>query len=178
MVTSMNEDNESVTVEWIENGDTKGKEIDLESIFGLNPDIAPDEEIAPSPETPPPPTPTSVKVNKIAKNRRTIAPTKNDTPSKDNRAIPTRVRPPQPPQPEPAPPPPVQQPTQLQTQQQQQNGKWTKTICFFIQHSYDLTMSAGNKVFQFVSILFNKSMNPYAIFQLKCVASINIFYLV
>ncbi|KAM4746247.1 kinesin-like protein KIF2A isoform 3-T3 [Anableps anableps] len=121
MVTSMNEDNESVTVEWIENGDTKGKEIDLESIFALNPDVAPDEEIAPSPETPPPPTPTSVKVNKIAKNRRTIAPTKNETPSKDNRAIPTRARPPQSQQPEPAPPPPVQQPTQLQTQQQQQN---------------------------------------------------------
>uniref|UniRef100_A0A669C2A2 Kinesin-like protein n=1 Tax=Oreochromis niloticus TaxID=8128 RepID=A0A669C2A2_ORENI len=67
MVTSLNEDNESVTVEWIENGDTKGKEIDLESIFALNPDVAPDEEIAPSPETPPPPTPTCVKVNKIAK---------------------------------------------------------------------------------------------------------------
>uniref|UniRef100_A0A673BI50 Kinesin-like protein n=1 Tax=Sphaeramia orbicularis TaxID=375764 RepID=A0A673BI50_9TELE len=67
MVTSLNEDNESVTVEWIENGDTKGKEIDLESIFALNPDVAPEEEIAPSPETPPPPTPTSVKVNKIAK---------------------------------------------------------------------------------------------------------------
>uniref|UniRef100_A0A667XEI5 Kinesin-like protein n=1 Tax=Myripristis murdjan TaxID=586833 RepID=A0A667XEI5_9TELE len=67
MVTSLNEDNESVTVEWIENGDTKGKEIDLESIFALNPDVAPDEEIAPSPETPPPPTPTCVKVSKIAK---------------------------------------------------------------------------------------------------------------
>ncbi|XP_012716795.2 kinesin-like protein KIF2A isoform X1 [Fundulus heteroclitus] len=121
MVTSMNEDNESVTVEWIENGDTKGKEIDLESIFALNPDVSPDEEIAPSPETPPPPTPTSVKVSKIAKNRRTIAPPKNDTPSKDNRAIPIRARPLQPQQPEPAPPPPVQQPTQFQTQQQQQN---------------------------------------------------------
>uniref|UniRef100_A0A673YYB6 Kinesin-like protein n=1 Tax=Salmo trutta TaxID=8032 RepID=A0A673YYB6_SALTR len=44
MVTSLNEDNESVTVEWIENGDTKGKEIDLESIFALNPDVAPEEE--------------------------------------------------------------------------------------------------------------------------------------
>ncbi|XP_044052683.1 kinesin-like protein KIF2A isoform X3 [Siniperca chuatsi] len=124
MVTSLNEDNESVTVEWIENGDTKGKEIDLESIFALNPDVAPDEEIAPSPETPPPPTPTCVKVNKIAKNRRTIAPTKNDTPSRDNRVIPTRARPPQPQQPEPAPPPPPQQPAQLtqaQTQQQLQN---------------------------------------------------------
>ncbi|XP_040898565.1 kinesin-like protein KIF2A isoform X1 [Toxotes jaculatrix] len=124
MVTSLNEDNESVTVEWIENGDTKGKEIDLESIFALNPDVAPDEEIAPSPETPPPPTPTGVKVNKIAKNRRTIAPTKNDTPSRDNRVIPTRARPQQPQQPEPAPPPPSQQPAQpnqAQTQQQQQN---------------------------------------------------------
>jgi kinesin family protein 2/24 len=29
MVTSLNEDNESVTVEWIENGDTKGKEVQL-----------------------------------------------------------------------------------------------------------------------------------------------------
>uniref|UniRef100_A0A674ACD6 Kinesin-like protein n=1 Tax=Salmo trutta TaxID=8032 RepID=A0A674ACD6_SALTR len=45
MVTSLNEDNESVTVEWIENGDTKGKEIDLESIFALNPDVAPEEEV-------------------------------------------------------------------------------------------------------------------------------------
>ncbi|XP_034728400.1 kinesin-like protein KIF2A isoform X3 [Etheostoma cragini] len=121
MVTSLNEDNESVTVEWIENGDTKGKEIDLESIFALNPDVAPDEEIAPSPETPPPPTPTCVKVNKIAKNRRTIAPSKNDTPSRDNRGIPTRARQPQPQQPEPAPPPPSLQPSQLtQAQQQQQ----------------------------------------------------------
>ncbi|KAM4615925.1 kinesin-like protein KIF2A isoform 2-T2 [Polymixia lowei] len=126
MVTSLNEDNESVTVEWIENGDTKGKEIDLESIFALNPDVAPDEEIAPSPETPPPPTPTSVKVNKIAKNRRTIAPIKTDTPSRDNRVVSTRARPPQPQQPEPAPPPPSQQPsqpTQAQTQQQLQNAR-------------------------------------------------------
>ncbi|EHB01121.1 Kinesin-like protein KIF2A [Heterocephalus glaber] len=66
MVTSLNEDNESVTVEWIENGDTKGKEIDLESIFSLNPDLVPDEEIEPSPEIPPPPT-SSAKVNKIVK---------------------------------------------------------------------------------------------------------------
>lgn len=122
MVTSLNEDNESVTVEWIENGDTKGKEIDLESIFALNPD----EKFDPSPETPPPPATTCVKVNKIAKNRRTIAPVKNDAPSRDNRAIPTRARPLQPQQAEPAPPLPSQQPAQLtqaQTQQQQQNAR-------------------------------------------------------
>ncbi|XP_041757155.1 kinesin-like protein KIF2A isoform X4 [Coregonus clupeaformis] len=126
MVTSLNEDNESVTVEWIENGDTKGKEIDLESIFALNPDVAPEEEIAPGPETPPPPTPTSVKVNKIPKNRRTIAPAKNDTPSRDNRGVlvSTRARPAQPQQPEPAPPPPVQQPAQpAQTAQQLANAR-------------------------------------------------------
>ncbi|NWT06520.1 KIF2A protein, partial [Mionectes macconnelli] len=86
MVTSLNEDNESVTVEWIENGDTKGKEIDLESIFSLNPDLAPDEDIEPSPETPPPTTP-AAKVNKIMKSRRTLTPIKNDTPARDNRVV-------------------------------------------------------------------------------------------
>ncbi|KAM9263005.1 kinesin-like protein KIF2A isoform 4-T4 [Morus bassanus] len=86
MVTSLNEDNESVTVEWIENGDTKGKEIDLESIFSLNPDLAPDEDIEPSPETPPPPT-AAAKVNKIVKSRRTVAAVKNDIPARDNRVV-------------------------------------------------------------------------------------------
>ncbi|XP_055743185.1 kinesin-like protein KIF2A isoform X8 [Salvelinus fontinalis] len=127
LVTSLNEDNESVTVEWMENGDTKGKEIDFESIFALNPDVAPEEEIAPSPETPPPPTPTSVKVNKITKNRRTIAPTKNGTPSRDNRVVSTRARPAPPQQLEPSPPPPPAQqpaqPTQAQTAQQLANAR-------------------------------------------------------
>uniref|UniRef100_A0A8C9NBK6 Kinesin-like protein n=1 Tax=Serinus canaria TaxID=9135 RepID=A0A8C9NBK6_SERCA len=86
MVTSLNEDNESVTVEWIENGDTKGKEIDLESIFSLNPDLAPDEDIEPSPETLPPPA-SSAKVNKIVKSRRTVLPAKNDPPARDNRVV-------------------------------------------------------------------------------------------
>ncbi|KAG5841310.1 hypothetical protein ANANG_G00198190 [Anguilla anguilla] len=86
MVTSVNEENESVTVEWIENGDTKGKEIDLESIFSLNPNVAPDEEIAVTPETPPPPAQSATKVPRIAKNRRTIAPPKNETPARDTRA--------------------------------------------------------------------------------------------
>ncbi|KAF4790716.1 hypothetical protein TURU_138179 [Turdus rufiventris] len=57
--------------------------IDLESIFSLNPDLAPDEDIEPSPETPPP-TP-AAKVNKIVKSRRTMTPIKNDTPARDNR---------------------------------------------------------------------------------------------
>ncbi|XP_066507094.1 kinesin-like protein KIF2A isoform X2 [Hoplias malabaricus] len=124
MVTSLNEDNESVTVEWIENGDTKGKEIDLESIFALNPDLAPDEEIAQSPETPPPALSSSVKVNKIppSKNRRTVAPPKNETPARDNRVIgTTRARPSQ--QTEQTPPAPAPPPIQHQTLQQQQNAR-------------------------------------------------------
>ncbi|NXK91759.1 KIF2A protein, partial [Formicarius rufipectus] len=86
MVTSLNEDNESVTVEWIENGDTKGKEIDLESIFSLNPDLAPDEDIEPTAETLPTAAASS-KVNKIVKSRRTVIPAKNDPPTRDNRVV-------------------------------------------------------------------------------------------
>uniref|UniRef100_A0A8B9KQX0 Kinesin-like protein n=1 Tax=Astyanax mexicanus TaxID=7994 RepID=A0A8B9KQX0_ASTMX len=132
MVTSLNEDNESVTVEWIENGDTKGKEIDLECIFSLNPDVALEEEISLSPITPPPPTPSSVKVNKIPKVgirfqtqyriASYILPRKFGS---------TRLRPgqQQQQQPESAPPPPAQQPAQpiqtqtQQSQQQQQNAR-------------------------------------------------------
>ncbi|XP_026877330.1 kinesin-like protein KIF2A isoform X2 [Electrophorus electricus] len=119
MVTSLNEDNESVTVEWIENGDTKGKEIDLDSIFALNADLAPDEELAQSPETPPPPVSNSMKVNKIPnKNRRTVAPPKSETPVRDNRVVgTTRARPSQ--QTEQAPAAPPAPPIQHQTLQQQ-----------------------------------------------------------
>ncbi|NXC84880.1 KIF2A protein, partial [Cercotrichas coryphoeus] len=86
MVTSLNEDNESVTVEWIENKDTKGKEIDLESVFSLNPDLGPDEDIEPNPEALPPPAAPD-KVNKIVKTRRTVIPSKNENPARDNRVI-------------------------------------------------------------------------------------------
>ncbi|XP_056369721.1 kinesin-like protein KIF2A isoform X2 [Oenanthe melanoleuca] len=86
MVTSLNDDNESVTVEWIENGDTKGKEIDLESIFSLNPDLGPDEDTEPSAEALPPPA-SSGKVNKIVKTRRTVVPSKNENPARDNRVV-------------------------------------------------------------------------------------------
>uniref|UniRef100_A0A8C9WV53 Kinesin-like protein n=1 Tax=Scleropages formosus TaxID=113540 RepID=A0A8C9WV53_SCLFO len=57
IVMSLNEDNESVTVEWIENGDNKGKEyvyIVLESMYALNPDMAPGEQSIKSLEILPP----------------------------------------------------------------------------------------------------------------------------
>ncbi|XP_035168111.1 kinesin-like protein KIF2A [Oxyura jamaicensis] len=62
------------------------KQIDLESIFSLNPDLAPDDDTEPSPETPPPPIPLA-KVNRIVKSRQTVAPIKNDTSARDNRVV-------------------------------------------------------------------------------------------
>ncbi|XP_022595523.1 kinesin-like protein KIF2A isoform X1 [Seriola dumerili] len=128
MVTSLHEDNESVTVEWIENGDTKGKEIDLESIFALNPDVAPDEEIPQSPEAPLPPS-NVAKTSKVTKTRRITAIPKAENAPRENRAAAvgtTRARPSQHSQAaEPPPPAIAPQPalTQAQIQQQQQNAR-------------------------------------------------------
>eukprot|EP00092_Neocalanus_flemingeri_P032469 GFUD01035315.1.p1 GENE.GFUD01035315.1~~GFUD01035315.1.p1 ORF type:complete len:751 (+),score=173.98 GFUD01035315.1:188-2440(+) len=41
VVSGINVDTKSVTVEWFERGETKGKEIELEQILGLNEDLAP-----------------------------------------------------------------------------------------------------------------------------------------
>ncbi|XP_057675556.1 kinesin-like protein KIF2A isoform X2 [Corythoichthys intestinalis] len=95
MVTSLHEDNDSVTVEWIENGDTKGKEIDLESVFALNPDLAPEEDVPPSPETPLPPS-NVAKTSKVPKSRRATAIPKPENTPRENRAAAvgtTRARP-------------------------------------------------------------------------------------
>ncbi|XP_040436091.1 kinesin-like protein KIF2A isoform X3 [Falco naumanni] len=79
MVTSLNEDSESVTVEWIENGDTKGKEIELDSIFSLNPGLAPDEDFESLPST-------SIRVARM-KIRRTLGVTKNENTARDNKVV-------------------------------------------------------------------------------------------
>ncbi|XP_040013417.1 kinesin-like protein KIF2A isoform X2 [Xiphias gladius] len=126
MVTSLHEDNESVTVEWIENGDTKGKEIDLESIFALNPDLAPEEEIPQSPEAPLPPS-SVAKTSKVPKTRRITAIPKAENAPRENRAAAvgtTRARPSQHSQAaEPPPPAIAPQPTLSQTLIQQQNAR-------------------------------------------------------
>ncbi|XP_028273615.1 kinesin-like protein KIF2A [Parambassis ranga] len=125
MVTSLHEDNESVTVEWIENGDTKGKEIDLESVFALNPDVAPDEEISQSPEAPLPPS-NIPKTSRVPKTRRTAIPKAENAP-RENRAAAvgtTRARPSQHSQPSEPPPPAIAPQAALnQTLLQQQNAR-------------------------------------------------------
>ncbi|XP_040914330.1 kinesin-like protein KIF2A [Toxotes jaculatrix] len=123
MVTSLHEDNESVTVEWIENGDTKGKEIDLESIFALNPDVAPDEEIPQSPEAPLPPS-NVAKTSKVPKTRRITAIPKAENAPRENRVGTTRARPSQHSQAAEQPPPSIApQPALSQALIQQQNAR-------------------------------------------------------
>uniref|UniRef100_A0A671MWA6 Kinesin-like protein n=1 Tax=Sinocyclocheilus anshuiensis TaxID=1608454 RepID=A0A671MWA6_9TELE len=117
MVTSLNEDNECVTVEWIENGDTKGKEIDLESVFALNPDIAPEEEIPQSPETPPPPVSSAIKINKIPQNKVFTVGTTRARPSQQT----------EPPPSAPIPPPPIQHQT-LQQQNARRKSNCVKEV--------------------------------------------------
>ncbi|KAG8236392.1 hypothetical protein J437_LFUL014913, partial [Ladona fulva] len=40
-ISGVNWDSRSVTVEWFEGGETKGKEIEIEAILSLNPDLDP-----------------------------------------------------------------------------------------------------------------------------------------
>ncbi|KAI3362080.1 hypothetical protein L3Q82_012403 [Scortum barcoo] len=126
MVTSLHEDNDSVTVEWIENGDTKGKEIDLESVFALNPDVAPDEEISQSPEAPLPPS-SVAKTSKLPKTRRITAIPKAENAPRENRAAAvgtTRARPSQHSQAAEPPPPAIPPQSALnQSLIQQQNAR-------------------------------------------------------
>ncbi|KAL7376295.1 hypothetical protein ABVT39_004957 [Epinephelus coioides] len=126
MVTSLHEDNDSVTVEWIENGDTKGKEIDLESVFALNPDVAPDEEIPQSPEAPLPPS-SVAKTSKLPKTKRITSIPKAENAPRENRAAAvgtTRARPSQHSQAAEPPPPAIAPPTALnQSMLQQQNAR-------------------------------------------------------
>uniref|UniRef100_T1JBC4 Kinesin-like protein n=1 Tax=Strigamia maritima TaxID=126957 RepID=T1JBC4_STRMM len=42
VISGVNKEMRSVTVEWFERGETKGKEIEIEAIFALNPDLASD----------------------------------------------------------------------------------------------------------------------------------------
>merc|ERR1712183_545337 len=44
VVSGINVETKSVTVEWFERGETKGKEIELEQILGLNQDLAPQND--------------------------------------------------------------------------------------------------------------------------------------
>ncbi|KAK8727460.1 hypothetical protein OTU49_009566 [Cherax quadricarinatus] len=50
-VSAVNPTARSVTVEWFEKGETKGKEIEFDAVFVLNPDLAPQDQNAMPPPT-------------------------------------------------------------------------------------------------------------------------------
>uniref|UniRef100_A0A8D2B6Y5 Kinesin-like protein n=1 Tax=Sciurus vulgaris TaxID=55149 RepID=A0A8D2B6Y5_SCIVU len=86
VVTEINREKSWVTVEWIEKGVKKGKKIDLESIFLLNPALASAEHASLSK----PLSPLSLAPSKAIGDQRTsprwivVAPQKNETPSGDS----------------------------------------------------------------------------------------------
>lgn len=52
MVSKLNPDQRSVTVEWYERGETKGKEVELDMLLALNPEIIRSKQsYAPPPTT-------------------------------------------------------------------------------------------------------------------------------
>lgn len=54
MVSKINSQSRSVTVEWYERGETKGKEVELDMLLSLNPELFSDKQSAfsPIPQTP------------------------------------------------------------------------------------------------------------------------------
>lgn len=83
VLLSLNEDNVIVTVEWIENGE-KAKRLTSRASFHLTLTLY-IMKIQSSPEMPPPTS--SAKVNKIVKNRQTVASIKNGPPLRNNTVV-------------------------------------------------------------------------------------------
>ncbi|XP_034403490.1 kinesin-like protein KIF2A [Cyclopterus lumpus] len=131
VVTSLHEDNAIVSVEWIENGETKGKEVDLANVFALNPDVAPDQEVPQTVEAPLPST-SGTKTSKLPKTKRITAIPKPENAPRENRAAAvgtTRARPAPPSQPAEPPPSAIAPQSALnQSLQLQQNGQ-KKSSC-------------------------------------------------
>ncbi|KAL2765267.1 kinesin-like protein KIF2B [Daubentonia madagascariensis] len=89
VVTEMNRENSWVTVEWVEKGVKKGKKIDLETIFLLNPALKSAEHPTPSkPLSPLSPAPSSAYGDqRMATRWVAMTSQKNKTPSGDSQAV-------------------------------------------------------------------------------------------
>jgi hypothetical protein len=46
VISGIDLETRSVTVEWFEKGETKGKEVELEALFQLNPDLLPQQRVS------------------------------------------------------------------------------------------------------------------------------------
>ncbi|XP_037665417.1 kinesin-like protein KIF2B [Choloepus didactylus] len=88
MVTEIKRENALVTVEWIEKGIKKGKKIDLETIFLLNPALASSEHPKQSrPLSPFSLAPSAIGDRRMATRWMTMSPRKNETPSGDSPSV-------------------------------------------------------------------------------------------
>ncbi|XP_004434798.1 PREDICTED: kinesin-like protein KIF2B [Ceratotherium simum simum] len=89
VVTDSKRENAWVTVEWVEKGVKKGKKIDLETIFLLNPALVSSEHRTPPRSLPPLPLAPSPAIGDQRMATRWIAtnPQKNETPSGDSLAV-------------------------------------------------------------------------------------------
>ncbi|XP_072173308.1 kinesin-like protein KIF2A [Diadema setosum] len=96
-ISGINPGTDSVTVEWYERGDTKGKEIELSAIYSLNPNLA--QPPAPAPAVPPPashiPAPknriSSAKIAQAEVNRPSPKPTPRETRATSARSRPSAI---------------------------------------------------------------------------------------
>ncbi|XP_028935989.1 kinesin-like protein KIF2B [Ornithorhynchus anatinus] len=88
VVTSLNPDHDSVTVEWVEQGGSKGKKVDLNSVFLLNPNLAPALPREEPPQSPGPPAPRSAEGDRPAPGRRPgVTPLNGEIPCGDSPAV-------------------------------------------------------------------------------------------
>ncbi|XP_071952335.1 kinesin-like protein KIF2A [Antedon mediterranea] len=85
-ISGLNTNTQSVTVEWFEKGETKGKEIEVEQVFALNPELSVPEPIAPAPVQPKRQV-SSAKVSRITNARKSAI--SNNTPRQEETRIPS-----------------------------------------------------------------------------------------
>lgn len=60
MVSKINPQSRSVTVEWYERGETKGKEVELDMLLSLNPELFSDKQAFTPAQTPAVPAPVNL----------------------------------------------------------------------------------------------------------------------
>lgn len=90
-ISGINPGTDSVTVEWFERGDTKGKEIEISAIFALNPNLAaPAETPAPAPAVAPAPAQSQIPAPKSRVSSAKVAPPEPNKPS--SKATPRETR--------------------------------------------------------------------------------------
>ncbi|XP_033103671.1 kinesin-like protein KIF2A isoform X2 [Anneissia japonica] len=88
-ISGLNTSTQSVTVEWFEKGETKGKEIEVDQIFALNPELSVPEPIAPAPAPQTKRPISSAKSGRISNARQSAIPNNTPAPRHEENRIPS-----------------------------------------------------------------------------------------